>query len=686
MWHRSLLAVMMFCTLFFVAINPANALSLSSVDGDWSNAVGSEGGEPVCLFYLEDRVTFGTPNVLGICPFFSDLSIQSGLEFTGSSATTIQPGNVFVLGELTHYNNQLFRANNLETVDLAIDLSFTDPDITTTLDYTVTLDETSNFPNNGICPYGDTIPCADALEITQAVDEQVFVIDDIEYTLDIVGFTPGTLGQCSYDPANVIDSFVSEEGFSNAACLFARLLIAEPALSIVKTGDTGPVAVGDSVDYAITVTNIGDVELTNVTVIDSMLGIAQNVGTLQPGESANLGAIYTVTEDDLPGPLVNVAGVTSDQTGNFQDSHTVQLNAPALGNVEIVKVVDWVGVAPNEAVIFEICLSGPAFAQPDCQFTDFDGGSLFWNDLEPGTYTVTEVDPGVRWSVQGSGATINVVAGADQTAFITNTYVPTGSISVTKVVDWNGGEVNPAQTFEICVSGSGYLSPPCQVVGAQGGTVTWMDAGIGTYTITETNPGENWTVVGSGVQLVVNSGQNSATTITNTYNPPPPVCDDPNPYRDLTGNLLPETGYSVGRVVNNSEACSYNIGIASYLMYDDIIDNQDIFDFNTVVIGPGQTLELSVALPDCAVQVDLFHGEVLMSLAGVRYGERLIDAVQLVNGNYCVPPGAPPAENAVPEEPAPEQPAEQQPPAEEPQPEAEQPAPETTPETGENSG
>jgi hypothetical protein len=47
-------------------------------------------------------------------------------------------------------------------------------------------------------------------------------------------------------------------------------------------------------------------------------------------------------------------------------------------------------------------------------------------------------------------------------------------------------------------------------------------------------------------------------------------------------------------------------------------------------------MELSVALPDCAYQSDVFSGEVLMSLNGVRYATRLIEGKQIVtNGNYC---------------------------------------------------
>jgi hypothetical protein len=116
-------------------------------------------------------------------------------------------------------------------------------------------------------------------------------------------------------------------------------------------------------------------------------------------------------------------------------------------------------------------------------------------------------------------------------------------------------------------------------------------------------------------------------------NPAAPVCD---PKVDLSGYLHADQNYRIGTVTNASTTCEYAIGMASYEMFDDIIDNQEIFDYTTATIAAGSTMELSVALPDCAYQSDVFSGEVLMSLNGVRYATRLIEGKQIVtNGNYC---------------------------------------------------
>jgi hypothetical protein len=107
----------------------------------------------------------------------------------------------------------------------------------------------------------------------------------------------------------------------------------------------------------------------------------------------------------------------------------------------------------------------------------------------------------------------------------------------------------------------------------------------------------------------------------------------PNAEADLSGDI---TGAGVGTVFNASEACNYVVGMASYSMFDDVIDHQVLFDsLHPVMVGPGETMPLAVALPDCAAQVDLFYGDLLTDLNGVRYGERLLVAVVMDQGNWC---------------------------------------------------
>lgn len=116
--------------------------------------------------------------------------------------------------------------------------------------------------------------------------------------------------------------------------------------------------------------------------------------------------------------------------------------------------------------------------------------------------------------------------------------------------------------------------------------------------------------------------------------------DDPcagrNLRLDLTGSIV-ASGLT-GTVRNISDVtCAYEIGMASYRMFDNIIDNQELFDAaaETVELGPNETFQFNIAVPDCASQVDLFYGPVLPHLNGQRYGARLL-TVRFVNaGNFC---------------------------------------------------
>lgn len=117
--------------------------------------------------------------------------------------------------------------------------------------------------------------------------------------------------------------------------------------------------------------------------------------------------------------------------------------------------------------------------------------------------------------------------------------------------------------------------------------------------------------------------------------PQPTVCN-PNPSRDLnheqTYLVWP---YHQAQIVNRSNVCSYQIGLASYEKYDEVVDNQVPHDWTTVTIGPGQTLTLQVDLPDCAAQIDLFYGAFIPDLSVDRYQERLLDWKHVGETNYC---------------------------------------------------
>ena len=118
--------------------------------------------------------------------------------------------------------------------------------------------------------------------------------------------------------------------------------ILNPSIDVEKS--CAPLAhVGDTVTYTITVTNTGDVDLTNVTVSDTILGdlSASFADDLAVGASESHDFQYTVLESD-PDPLVNVVTasgvmVQSETTVSDTADCVTDLIHPA---IDIVKTVD----------------------------------------------------------------------------------------------------------------------------------------------------------------------------------------------------------------------------------------------------------------------------------------------------------------------------------------------------------
>lgn len=99
----------------------------------------------------------------------------------------------------------------------------------------------------------------------------------------------------------------------------------------------------------------------------------------------------------------------------------------------------------------------------------------------------------------------------------------------------------------------------------------------------------------------------------------------------LTGSVVKGNA-----TVVNKGFFTYKVGLAVYKMFDENIDNQIIFDWDSGFVAPNSSLKLYVDRPDCKYQIDLFCGDVLFSLNGSRYKERLLGGAMGVGSNYCV--------------------------------------------------
>ena len=108
----------------------------------------------------------------------------------------------------------------------------------------------------------------------------------------------------------------------------------DPDIELVKTGTlndddgTDGVSAGDSISYAFTVTNTGNVTLTDVKVTDPLVGLSpidcapenNPIADMTPGETVNCTASYAITQADInAGKRENLATATGSSPGNTDD-------------------------------------------------------------------------------------------------------------------------------------------------------------------------------------------------------------------------------------------------------------------------------------------------------------------------------------------------------------------------------
>jgi len=267
-----------------------------------------------------------------------------------------------------------------------------------------------------------------------------------------------------------------------------------------------------------------------------------------------------------------------------------------------------------------------------------------------GAFSVAFDGSNLVWTLKGpDGSTSTATASSNSKRCPDQPEPPRGKLTIQKVAQ--GGE---DVTFSFSVSGPS-LNTSFNVQG--GGLYTFENVKPGSYTVTE-GITPNWSFSGAtcsnasfqqtadGVVVTVESGKHATCTFTNIYTPH--VCTP----EDIAANwkldlkvhgqsALLGPDFTTGRVVNTNASgknCTYPVGIASYKKFDEVIDNQELFDYELGSVGPNETLFLTVGRPECAAQIDLFYGQLLTHLNGQRYGERLLAVVHVGGQEYCTHP------------------------------------------------
>ncbi|MEL6602065.1 MAG: THxN family PEP-CTERM protein [Cyanobacteria bacterium J06614_10] len=146
---------------------------------------------------------------------------KSGLGFKGVDNLSLDVGEVFNIGSLTHYNQSIYSRTAFgESAEITLDLDFGDSGIgAQSFNFAFSVDETEN--DQAVCPYQTDAGkgCSDQITWDFSIDESnSFMFEGEEYTLELVGFSEQVAA------STIVNEFTSQEKANNSAGLFARIV------------------------------------------------------------------------------------------------------------------------------------------------------------------------------------------------------------------------------------------------------------------------------------------------------------------------------------------------------------------------------------------------------------------------------------------------------------------------------
>ena len=126
---------------------------------------------------------------------------------------------------------------------------------------------------------------------------------------------------------------VDGTGVNVSSSADAAIVINETASGILlKDVEKKAYKPGEVANYTFRLSNTGTAKLTGIKVVDDLLGpIAMSTSEVGPGEFAEGTAQMKVTEDMLPGPVINYAVATMQGAGQ-----PLTLNASAVFEIEAI--------------------------------------------------------------------------------------------------------------------------------------------------------------------------------------------------------------------------------------------------------------------------------------------------------------------------------------------------------------
>jgi hypothetical protein len=372
----------------------------------------------------------------------------------------------------------------------------------------------------GPTPIGSSSVCTAGVQGTFASPADPFPTGD-DYPRDTVGACNINMVDVGGGTAELIDvcSYPSQQPNSDPSdCVIYRDNTGRLEVRKVLRPAYNPGRFNLLIDSSIEASAVGDGGTTG----EKIVAAGEHTVSETTATNTNLGDYNTSTvcrDANGTGNIVAAQNNNSPLAVTVPDGSDIVCiitNERQTGTIYVTKIVDWNGIPVDQDRRFEVCIYGPSYPNGNCQTTGYDGGLLTWTGVETGYYDVIETDPGSEWSVVVDKSPVSVPCDGSVSATITNKR-KLGSLEVTKFVNWNGAEPDPARSFEICISGPSYATPSCQAADHDGATLLWPNLVPGLYTVAETDPGSEWAVTISDSPVTVPiDGTTAKTAISNT--------------------------------------------------------------------------------------------------------------------------------------------------------------------------
>jgi uncharacterized repeat protein (TIGR01451 family) len=340
------------------------------------------------------------------------------------------------------------------------------------------------------------------------------------------------------------------EGVATSNEISTAIECGQPTLSIQKSGQT-VITRGDTISYTLNISNTGNANAQNVTVTDPIPSgvtfvsastdafsscstqspnVVCNLGTLAPNQSRSITLIFSTSDVGActPTTVINQARVSGSNVNTpgtapvtvHSNTVTTQVNCREIpkGCIDVVKqALDSNSNPVTQIPSFTFTLDGSRTGSSN------QTGNLRFNDVTPGTHTVTET-PLSGWqqqSVNPLNGTVNVQSGTQCAQVIfqnKQTPPPVGCIDVIKqVFDANGTQLTNVPQFTFTLDGT------TTGVNDGNGNLRFNNVTPALHTVTETLPA-GWTqeiVLPAQGKVNVQSGNQCAQVIFRNKQTPP---------------------------------------------------------------------------------------------------------------------------------------------------------------------